>query len=1537
MLRREVPTRAATRSESEFTGLTWTLTAAKTRVLNPLSPMNPTNETSAARRELPGFHAWKFNIRRLLWTIALAVVAAPVFLGWYRYQHRRHATAMLDRAKALQRQDDWRGAAIAFHQYLRLRGDDAEALILRAQAFEKLALDPDQKQLALSYYRQAVRANPDRLDLLLRSAELQYESGSYSEAADAADQVRKALASQASDPKIAANQGRPDRLAAERLYAVSVRDQTGPGRRVPVGDAVRVYEDALKSHPGDIVLSTGLAQLLTRQAESFAGEERNAVLVQSDRVIDEMVDRNPGNVKALLGRYHFQTEQAQRTNDQGLQERRRKSREQDLAALLKAAPEDPDVLIAVSTNLAEQATREAERAGLESDAAATKALAASADEKRKAALDFGRQLLKVAPEDRRSFVTVANLYAATSDWQAAIDTLQTGLKRLGPDDLELTRLLLQLYLSVGDFTAARSILTRIEPTIRRRMPYLAVPIRGRLAEELELADAQIQLLEGKATTALPRLKRLAVNVTEGNPRETLEERQRRWRLLAAAYSHAGMHDLAGAAYDQLVHLNPTSREYHSRAGAEWRSSGDLDRAIQRFEAATVGGRDDQNAWLALAEAHLSKQLRKAGVADRDWRGFEAAIKQARGRRGNSRGVTVLEATAAIARNDRLAALERLKALACNADVDVAQLPRFATLLQDAGGNSEADAALERFRELGGDPNEFAVVKSYVLSQRGETADAIAVLERALKQVPETGRDSIVRRLVEIEIDSGSMQSARGRLLALRQANAGDLWVYETAADLAVIARDYDDLENCERELEVQEGPGGTLWRYVRAIRLLETTPDKAGTPLEINRLVSEIEATRPSWQLIKIVRGVLAERSTRFDVAIEYYQDALRMGVRNLTALQHLVATLYRQNRFTDVAAYIQQMGPVAALSGEISAQAVPAHLRAGRIGDALRVARAAAELRPDDPVSQLWYAQCLALGGKSSESETVFQKAIKLAPADLRAWSGLVWFYGRSQRLADGRKALDELVAHVELAPFEREIIIARGSDLIGDRQRAEQSYLRLVAAHKANLKLLEEVGRFFMRFDHTRALDMFQQALKVDPQSNEARRHLAMLWGLHGNDADLGRAIEILGQGNDAVASDDRRMQAALLVVSGGDERCRQAVDILTGLVESSEGTLPVDRLLLARAYESLREIDEAQHQYETLLKSQTETSFQLLFVRFLNRQDRLAPADLWLSRLEQVDLSNQQTLELRVDWLKRSQRVTEIESTVDRFLAGRMKVAKNDTQKQALLRYAADLFTAAELEEAAEKKYREMAQRYPAKYDSLAIWLAERGRIDEALALCHEKSTGAEVTTVAAVLIRVLTVAACFPSTVDFDPGPAEELIVAASDSEQVNSQFLLQLGVLRAMQGRNDEAISIYERALPQELENPIVLNNLAVVLVEIPSRQHEALQCIDKALAAFPDSLEYLDTKGLVLLGTGSLTEAREIFERLCRSSPKNPRYQLHLAMALNHLGEATKSREHAGVAIDNRIEKEFLTPAERQFVREAKAEKKPTVQDLGPA
>jgi|GEM_PF-6637855 len=1498
-----------------------------TDMQNPSVPQqaSPTVDSQPARRAQPiKAQVWRLNSRRLLWTFAVAVVVAPLLYFWYDYQHGRNANILLARGRALHEQEDWRAASAAFDKYLRLRPDDPEALVLRAQNFDKLAVQRERKRQAASLYLQAIQAHKtDRYDLRLRQAELLYESGSFHDAATEANDIRQALASQTPPP--------PELLAARRVYAEALREQIGLGGGKPVGEVVREFESALKEYPGDIKLSIGLAGLLaTRYADSLAGELRVAAFRRAEQVVDEVVSRNPGDVQALLARYGFHTALGMSEQDKKQQVRHQDIRDADLKELLKTAPDDPNVLMAAASNVADKAGTDSQRAGLEKDAAEVTRLQASAAKKRAEAREYATQLLKVAPKYRSGYFMVATLHTRWNELQDAIDVLKTALARFGVDDLELNHRLLQLYLTVNDLVEARTVLARIEPVVRRYTR--SARVRGWLAEDLELAAARIQDLEGKTVQVLPRLKRLATSVTErDDPRDTLEERQRRWRLVANAYSRLGQHDLSAKTYDELILLDPRSQVDQLQAGVEWRASGDLDRAIKRFEAATASETAVPGAWLALAKARLDQQLRNPVAACRNWRDLEAAIKQARLHLGDSPAIILLEATAAIARNNREVAFDQLKAFATADKIEATQLPRVAILLQNAGGNAEADAALERYRASARSPVEFAVVKSEVLNGRGETALAVETLEQVLDQASDGERSAIIRRVIGLEIELGSMRSARARLGKLRDAKSDSLWVYETAADLAIVADDPADLEKCEIEVKDVEGEdSGTLWRYFRAVRLLDTAGENSNGVAEAESLLAEIKTARPAWPQINVLRGILAERSSQDETAVKSYELALRFGAGNLTTMHRLGAVLYRHKGegggFADLDEFIQRMGPMAAFAGEFASDVVPARLQRGRLGDALRISRATAELRPNDPAACVMYAQCLALDNKSRDAEAAFRKATKLAPADIRTWSGLISFYSRERRQAEARQALNELLSHVKLEQYEQDLVKARAWDIIGDRPRAEQQYLRLLAENQTNLKLFEEVGRFFLRFDHDRALDIFQQALKLDPQSTEARRQIAILLGQRGGDADLGRALELLGQGNEAAAVEDRRMQASLLLLRGGDERCRQAVELLTSQIESADKPAADDRLLLAKAYNDLGQLDLAQEQYETLLKAQNEPLYQAMFVRFLNRHDRLTPADLWLTRLEQAKSGDPQVLELRVDWLKRSKRIDEIEKTVDGFLAPRLRTAKNVTQQTALLRYAAGLFSAEKLDEAAEKKFREIVRLVPANYEPLAVWLAERGRIDEALALCREKPSDVDAGLAAITLVRVLTVAVCYHTEKSFDSSAAEGAIAAAGAAQDAKFQLLLELGVLRAMQGRNAEAISIYERLLTQTPDNPVVMNNLAVVLVEIAERQEEALRSIDKVIAAAPDKPEFLDTKGLVLAGVARFSEAREIFDRLCRSSPKNPQYHLHLAMTLSHLGDAPTSRQHGKIAIDNQIDKEFLTPAERRFVQELKAD-----------
>jgi tetratricopeptide (TPR) repeat protein len=506
-------------------------------------------------------------------------------------------------------------------------------------------------------------------------------------------------------------------------------------------------------------------------------------------------------------------------------------------------------------------------------------------------------------------------------------------------------------------------------------------------------------------------------------------------------------------------------------------------------------------------------------------------------------------------------------------------------------------------------------------------------------------------------------------------------------------------------------------------------------------------------------------------------------------------------------------------------------------------------------------------------------------------------------------------------MTELERDVVLARGSDLIGDQPVAEQHYRKALAGHEKDVTLLDEIGRFYLRIDQDKALATFQQALAADPKSTETRRMLALLLGTRGSDADWDRALGLFAVNDKSTDDDDLRLQATLLFTRGGSLNVQKGMSLLTDLINRSNPAQPGDRLLLARALEEVDRLDDARKQYESAVKAGEQAEYLVKYIEFLNRHSLLDEAGRKLTRLAEKDPAHPRLLELHVNWLSASKRSAEIEATVDRALAPRIAAAQNAGQKAALLRAAADLLARVKLDQAVEKKLRQIVILDPAGYEPLAIWLAEHSRLDEALAVIAAKIAPADVPQKALVIVRVLTIGASRG-----DPKPAQsaaaEQVFTAAFSSQPDATLLLATGVLRIMQGRNADAISLYERALAKDPHNPSILNNLAIALSEIPERQTDALRLIDKAIAQAPHSAELLDSKALVLTNAGRLQEARDILERLCRLNRKNPRYRLHLAVALHHMQETNASRSEIERAVADGLPSELLTPAERRQWRQ---------------
>ena len=1087
---------------------------------------------------------WAINFRFLAWSLVAAGVILAALFVWYRLQLRRHADALLERARTLYEKNEWKAASSSFHQYLGLQPDGEnkkEALLLRAKAYDKLVHGPDQVARATSFYFQALEANPEAHDARLRLAELLFSARRYPEAVEQAQQVALALPDEVEAARLVANSRREQLGTSKLQHGAANASASGADEVVKLEDVIKVFEESLKRYPGDIPLSIGLAGLLRQNRDVLEFSGRQSAAAEADRVIDEMTAKHPGEAEALLARFRYfaayRLPEAKKTLERvkatvervkmvsPVESEARKKANRELAAAVReltdleaaadrtlteardVAPSNVDVLILAATFKADSA----ERDGLSE---------AEANAIRDRTRQLGEQLIEADPEDWRTYRTNASLHMRWGETDAAIAVLLAGLPKVP----ESSRFYLNRAAASPVSQGRQQRFCRGDPAPPRTGAQDSGPVHcgcrptpaGRRARTGRRSSS---ILRGRTAAVLPKLKQLAAGVTESeNPEETLHEQQRRWRILAGAYAAVGQHDRAAGAYEELIRLNPDPRfkDYRQSAAEQWRISGDVDRAATHLEAALVGS-DLPAAWIALAQVRLEQQLRKVVVENRDFRGVDDALKKARvaleaaNQNPSAPALILLKATLAIARSDREAASAELRKLRDDENLDVAFLPRLAILLQYAGEGDSADRTLERYRVANGDISLWVLTRSEILRLRGESSAAIRLLEETLTQVPESARVPLIRRLAGLEIETGAMRSVRRRLRELRNANTTDLWVYETAADLAIMSRDFEDLKECEEQVAKVESDG-SLARYLQAVRLLETEENPQEAAARANPLCRELEAIRPTWAMTRLLRGRIEQRLGRIAAAAESYELALRSGSRNLTNFQWLVATLYRQQRYTDAAAYIRQGGQVASLSGDsLYGIAIPQNLRAGRIEDAVRLARSVAELNPEDVLAQLWHGQTLALAEKPAEAEAIFRKVVdelKLGRGDVRAWAALVWFYARQKRQPEARKALADLIANVTLTALDRELVLARGSDLIGDREEAERHFRQALDDNPKNLKLLEEMGRFYFRFDHDKALDAFRQARAIDPTSLEARRAVAVLTGAarHGCRPDFG-----------------------------------------------------------------------------------------------------------------------------------------------------------------------------------------------------------------------------------------------------------------------------------------------------------------------------------------------------------------------------------------------------------------------------------------------
>jgi tetratricopeptide (TPR) repeat protein len=231
-------------------------------------------------------------------------------------------------------------------------------------------------------------------------------------------------------------------------------------------------------------------------------------------------------------------------------------------------------------------------------------------------------------------------------------------------------------------------------------------------------------------------------------------------------------------------------------------------------------------------------------------------------------------------------------------------------------------------------------------------------------------------------------------------------------------------------------------------------------------------------------------------------------------------------------------------------------------------------------------------------------------------------------------------------------------------------------------------------------------------------------------------------------------------------------------------------------------------------------------------------------------------------------------------------------------------------------AEHWYRKLADEFPDQQAPLAMHLAAHEEVGQAITMTVENLRRQLTPDSAVLLARILL----YSSSGDKPHADAEALLSQALANFPDQPELTFAVSNLRLKQQRLDEGLVLLERTVQLEPGHILGWNNMAAVLAERPERRDEALECIERALAAAGYDLPtLLDTKGVVLLQQGDATAALPLLETAARQAGSaDPRFYFHLAQARHVLGDHVAAADALEQAERHGLRSRYLTLSEQQ-------------------
>lgn len=1142
----------------------------------------------------------------------------------------------------------------------------------------------------------------------------------------------------------------------------------------------------------------------------------------------------------------------------------------------------------------------------------------------KSALGYLNDGLKRTPAEPRLYQALSQLHAQSGKRDEALRTVRAGLKAVPKDKrFELTWTLANLLLDDDQMDEARQAIAEVRAVSPSNAEYLQARClmqQGRWFEAAKHFE--------KLRPRVQPIKELAfqVDLFLGSCHEQLDEPTQQL-----------------AAFRRAVQADPTSLPARRGVATALWALGQTAEALAQYRAVLRDTANKAEAARWRVEYARMMMQANAGRTSSNLARVEEEVAAARkDLPPGSADAELLRAEVLFARGERSQAEEVLRAATKTLPKRYEPWVALAGLALNAGQSDRAEELLRQARAKFPNDIEFRLAEVRFWPSGARSEAALRDVETALAGFEPLPRGRLLQALAEAHTVAGRYAEAARllRQMAGLRHHAEDVRLRLELFNLAMLQKDDAEMQRVLGEIKEIETGGNdeeaagkepkskkvvalTYWSYGEAQRLIWHARNGKTDGLERARqLLTAAAAQRPNWHAVQLSRAEIDEMQGKADQAIANYRLAMDLGSRDPQVLRRLVALLSRARRFEEADQEVRKLHKQLGHRPEWTRLAVALSYQRKDLGRAEQLLRQSIAEDSKQFRDHLWLGQVLAARGEASpEAEKALRRAVELAPTEPEVWIGLVRFLARASRIDDALKEIAN--AETKLPEETRALALAQCYDHLGAHERARSLYFDALKKQPDALVQLRAAADFSIRTGRPREAEpLYRRIVRRQVPAGaadlaHARHGLALALARGGSAKAQPEALQLVGLSLDeagnvpeaqlATAPADRLMQAKVLAALPSHRLRARAISVLEGL-HQKQLLGADDRFLLAHLLHQHASDAATWAKTRALLHDLTQAAprsprFLAYYANLLILNKDVPQAEPIVARLESLEREHKLppgafgSIEMKARCLELRGRGAEAVALLKTFAA-----QKDAPPDRALL---------------------------------LAGLHGRLGNYKQAIDVCEQ------------LRLKKGLADAAFGSAVALlrSNRPAEKMAGQVKEWRQQQTrvearlreavakepQYLpnrLLLADLLELSGRLDEVESVCRAVLTEDRDNLVALNNLAWLLAQRPGKAEEALTLVNRAIAAYGERPELLDTRAVVYLGLGKERESVADLRRVVSDAPTPARY-FHLSRA----HQQAKDRSSALAALQRANElgltPEQLHPSERETYRRVTAELRP--------